>query len=68
MAKAGRIEFDDPIPIDDDEDQETLTAINEVRERRCWPYRAKRRSPQALAPVDYRLLFTPRRSSQALKP
>jgi predicted transcriptional regulator len=29
MAKASRIEFDDPAPIDEEEDKETLTAIDE---------------------------------------
>jgi predicted transcriptional regulator len=29
MAKASRIDFDDPIPIDEEEDEETLTAIDE---------------------------------------
>ena len=29
MAKASRIDFDDPAPIDEEEDQETLGAIDE---------------------------------------
>ena len=29
MAKAGRIDFDDPAPIDEQEDEETLAAIDE---------------------------------------
>ena len=29
MAKASRIDFDDPAPIDEEEDEETLAAIDE---------------------------------------
>ena len=29
MAKARRIDFDDPAPIDEEEDEETLAAIDE---------------------------------------
>jgi predicted transcriptional regulator len=29
MANASRIDFDDPTPIEDEEDQETLSAIDE---------------------------------------
>jgi predicted transcriptional regulator len=29
MAKANRIDFDDPAPIDEEEDEETLAAIDE---------------------------------------
>jgi predicted transcriptional regulator len=29
MAKANRIDFDDPAPIDEDEDEETLAAIDQ---------------------------------------
>jgi predicted transcriptional regulator len=29
MAKASRIDFDDPTPIDEEEDEETLAAIDE---------------------------------------
>jgi predicted transcriptional regulator len=29
MAKASRINFDDPTPIDEEEDEETLAAIDE---------------------------------------
>ena len=29
MAKGSRIDFDDPAPIDDEEDEETLAAVDE---------------------------------------
>jgi hypothetical protein len=36
MAGVGRIDFDDPIPIDEEEDEETLAAIDEGDASECW--------------------------------
>jgi len=38
MARAGRIDFDDPAPIDEAEDEETLAAIDEgIRDAEAGP-------------------------------
>ena len=61
MAGVNKLDLDDPAPIlDDDEDEETLAAIDEgIHDAEAGPHRTRRGSSQTLATVDYyRLLFT----------
>lgn len=60
MAKAKKFELESPAPILDEEDEETLAAIDEAFGTRKLAEPSRRRSPQAVAQVDYRLLYTQR--------
>ena len=55
------MDFDDPGPILDDEDEETLAAIDEgIRDAEAGAYRPHRRRLQTTSPAGYRLFFTER--------
>ena len=60
MAGVKKLDLDDPAPILDDADEETLAAIDEgIHDAEAGPHRTRRGSSQTLATVDYyRLLFT----------
>ncbi len=61
MAEARRIDFGDPASILDEEDEETLAAIDEgIRDAEASRTVPTGRSPKALAYVDYRLFFAER--------
>jgi len=56
MAKAKKFELESPAPILDEEDEETLAAIDQGHPgRESWSNGPSRGSPQAVAQVDYRL-------------